>query len=229
MGFRIKRSKRGCALFLAEIPKAAAPRFSATRWKKSLFRPYWWVPKGIAVNEYLPRAYRDPSSLSRRGYEIVKGGFADAKAVRINSSALKGVADGKYSLRQRAGSGNSLGLVKFRFPNDHAVYFHDTPQRHLFKYTERAHSHGCMRLEKPKTLAEWVLKEDPDWSITKIKKAMAYGDRNVATLKEPMHVFVVYFTAFPLPDRENGIAFLKDVYDRDSKSLGELVDLSNTE
>ncbi|NNE92630.1 MAG: L,D-transpeptidase family protein [Verrucomicrobiales bacterium] len=185
-----------------------------------IFRPYWWVPKDIAVNEYL---HRGPGSLSRSGYEIVRGGFADARSVRMTSSALRGVASGDLILRQRAGYGNALGLVKFRFPNDHAVYFHDTPQKHLFQYSDRAHSHGCMRLEKPRDMAEWVLKHDPDWSSAKIQQAMRYGNRNVAEMKQPMHVFVVYFTVFPLPERENGIAFLKDVYNRDMTSLEGLV------
>ena len=187
-----------------------------------VFRPYWWIPNSIAVNETLPLARRDYSYLSRHGYEIVKN-FEPATVMRVTRQNLDLVAAGKLTIRQRAGYGNALGLVKFLFPNDHNVYFHDTPQKSLFNLSERDHSHGCVRLQHPGDLAKWVLRDDPDWDEKSIDRAMNAGDRKIVPLKRPIHVFIVYFTAFPALDRETGLRWLPDVYGMDPDALGTLL------
>jgi len=185
-----------------------------------IFRPFWWVPTSIAKNELLPKGY---SYLARNGYQIIS---SKGNVVSLSSSNLARVRAGTCTLRQRSGR-NALGQVKFRFPNHHAVYFHDTPQKHLFKYSNRDHSHGCIRLENPIGFAQYVLEKDPEWSPEKISRAVRYGDRTIVPLKDPVHVFITYFTAFPAIGAGNGIRYYDDVYGRDMASLGTLVTASD--
>ena len=122
---------------------------------------------------------------------------------------------GSFRFRQKPGTSNSLGLVKFMFPNDFNIYLHDTPNDELFKKDVRAFSHGCIRLEKPAELAQWVL----GWPADRVQSAMHDGNNKQVTLPHKIPVYIVYFTAFV----ENGqLAFGNDLYERDNKLVEAL-------
>ena len=177
------------------------------------FGPYWNVPRGIAVEEILPQARRDRGWLERNGYEIVRGWGDDAPVVspwRLSDAEL---LSSRYRVRQRPGPDNALGRVKFIFPNDYAVYLHDTPAQSLFDERQRAYSHGCVRVADPAALARFVLAERPAWSAERIAAALATGERARVTLEEKIPVYLIYLTAF---DQGGEVAFREDLYDLDA-------------
>ncbi|MFM2367720.1 MAG: hypothetical protein RL619_10, partial [Bacteroidota bacterium] len=116
-------------------------------------------------------------------------------------------------VRQKPGPENSLGLVKFLFPNSNAIYLHDTPAKSLFSQEDRAFSHGCIRVAKPKELAAMIMKDDKNWNPEKIEAAMNSGDEYWYTLKNKIPVYIGYFTAWV--DTDGVVHFYEDVYDRD--------------
>ena len=116
-------------------------------------------------------------------------------------------------VRQKPGPKNSLGLVKFLFPNSYNIYLHDTPAKSLFQESTRAFSHGCIRLGEPEKLADYLLKNNPDWTPDKINAAMHKGVEKYVTLKNPVPVYIGYLTAFV--DNKGRINFRDDIYKRD--------------
>ncbi|MGB4773585.1 MAG: L,D-transpeptidase family protein [Daejeonella sp.] len=165
--------------------------------KYIVFSPYWNVPSSIVRNEILPAMRRNPNYLANKNMEQI-GGSTDLPAIR-----------------QKPGSGNPLGKVKFIFPNNYAIYFHDTPAQSYFKRDQRAFSHGCIRLAEPKKLAEYLLRHRPDWASLKIDEAMNAAEEKWINLKEPVPVFISYFTAWV--DQDGLLNFRKDIYGHDSK------------
>ena len=181
-----------------------------------IIRPYWNVPRSIVRNETLPALARDASYLARNDMEIVAGPGDDARAVAQTSDAIEALRDGRLRLRQRPGPKNSLGLVKFMFPNDDAVYMHDTPARQLFGRARRDFSHGCVRLERPVELAQWVLRDQPEWTRERIAEAMN-GTRTLqVNLKQPLAVLLYYTTAIAPGDGSAGW-FADDIYRHDAR------------
>jgi murein L,D-transpeptidase YcbB/YkuD len=165
--------------------------------KYIVFSPYWNVPPSIVSNEVLPGIKRDPGYLSKQNMEII------------------GHLDGLPIIRQKPGLLNSLGLVKFLFPNSYNIYLHDTPSKSLFDESSRGFSHGCIRIKEPVKLANFLLKNRPEWDATHIDNAMHSGKEQYITLKSKVPVFIAYFTGFI--DRGNQINFRKDIYNRDEK------------
>jgi murein L,D-transpeptidase YcbB/YkuD len=165
--------------------------------KYVVFSPYWNVPPGILKNEVLPGIRRNPNYLARHRME--KSG---------------------NTYRQKPGPGNSLGQVKFLFPNSYNIYLHDTPSKSLFGRENRAFSHGCIRLAEPKKLAEYLLRNQPEWTSARITQAMNAGKEQYVTLKAPVPVFIGYFTAFVTSDGK--LNFRQDVYNRDGR-LGKTI------
>jgi murein L,D-transpeptidase YcbB/YkuD len=197
-----------------------------------VFRPYWYVPQRILVREILPRIRKKRSYLVRHHFEVV-----DAKREslvlnprRINWSRVDLT---KVRVRQRGGSPtNPLGLVKFMFPNRFAVYLHDTPTRKLFNRPKRTLSHGCVWVEKPVELADYVLAGQDDWNEKKIRQAMETAhsaseggrvDGHTVTLDQPLPVYIVYFTAFV---RDGILNFRRDPYGKDREAIARLGKLS---
>lgn len=170
-----------------------------------VFRPYWNVPEAIVVNEIIPNIERDSRYLENNDYEIVD---EDGEVVSRSEIDEKDVVSGKYRVRQRPGPANSLGLIKFVFPNPHNVYLHDTPADHLFAESERDFSHGCVRLEDPVRLAMFVL-EPQGWTKDEIEDALQ-GERQRVELSEPVPVYIMYMTAFV--DDDGTVAFRSDLY-----------------
>ena len=126
-----------------------------------------------------------------------------------------GEEDGVPEIRQLPGEKNSLGKVKFLFPNSYNIYFHDTPAKSLFEKNKRAYSHGCIRLSEPEKLAEYLLKDDPSWDSFKIQEAMNAGKERFVKLKEPVTVFITYYTAWV--DENGKLNFRDDIYSHDEK------------
>jgi murein L,D-transpeptidase YcbB/YkuD len=180
----------------AEYDGRSTPVFSDSL-QTVVFRPYWNVPDNIAENEIWPKAEVDPSYLARNDYEVVRG------------------EDGPR-VRQKPGPGNALGLVKFLFPNNFAIYLHDTPQGELFEEDVRAFSHGCIRVERPAELAQYVL----GWSADSVQRMMHddKDDRHVA-VSPKIPVYIVYLTSYV---RDGALHFGNDLYSRD-KELVEAV------
>lgn len=171
------------------------------------FHPYWGIPRSILVNKYLPKLYQDPGYLDRIGYEIT-----DARGRQISSSSINWPAHGAnipYDVRQPPGPKNSLGEMKIMFPNRHAIYMHDTPDKYLFDKESRAYSNGCVRLQDPRGMAAAVLGWSRDEVATRLKGAHGQVD-----LTEKVPVYVVYFTAWPQAD--GAVGYSPDVYGRDA-------------
>jgi murein L,D-transpeptidase YcbB/YkuD len=178
------------------------------------FRPYWHVPSSIVRKELLPAIARDASYLSQHGYEVVNLKGEVVTAGSVDQATLAGLRSGKLGLRQVPGERNSLGLIAFMFPNEYSVYMHATPAMTLFDRSRRDFSHGCIRLEHPVALAEWVLKDEPTWTRQRILNAMQ-GPRTLRlNLKRPIPVLIVYATAVALPDGK--VHFFRDIYGEDA-------------
>ncbi len=187
------------------------PLFSGSL-KRVIFSPYWDVPPSIAVKELLPKARRDAGYLTRNHYEILN------RAERIignGPSSLTEVAAGRARIRQRPGSDNALGGVKFIFPNAFNVYMHDTPAQSAFERSRRDLSHGCIRLSDPARLAEWVLREQTDWDRARIESAMHQTIPQQVDLITPIPVHVMYGTVVALED--GVVNFYDDLYGHDHR------------
>jgi murein L,D-transpeptidase YcbB/YkuD len=162
-----------------------------------VFSPYWNIPQSIINKDVKPGMARNKNYLAKHNMEWNNG-----------------------QVRQKPGKNNSLGLVKFIFPNSHNIYLHDTPSKSLFEKESRAFSHGCVRVGKPRDLAITILKDDPNWTPEKIDKAMNAGKESSYTLKHKIPVYIGYFTAWV--DENGEINFYEDVYDRDQR-LAEIM------
>lgn len=156
-----------------------------------VFSPYWNVPTSIKEKEILPALKKDKNYLAKHNMEW-------------NGN----------NIRQKPGANNSLGLVKFLFPNSNNIYLHDTPAKSLFSQEKRAFSHGCIRVEKPKELANMILADDKRWTPEKIDAAMNKGKETWYTLPNKIPVYIGYFTAWV--DDEGNVNFYKDIYERDN-------------
>ena len=154
--------------------------------------------------------------LERLGIEIVRGDGEQTKVLPLTAETLKGLRNGSLRLRQKPGGHNSLGLVKFLFPNTHNVYMHSTPAVRLFKLPRRAYSHGCVRLSDPVALAEWVLRGAPgDWTRDKIEAAMNADVQSSVQLTRPIRVALVYMTA--IAEEDGTMHFYEDIYGHDAE------------
>lgn len=181
-----------------------------------IFRPYWNVPRSILLKEVLPAWARDAGYLAKHDMEIVRGQGDDARVLGTGGEHLAGLRDGSLRLRQRPGPKNSLGLVKFVFPNDAAIYLHGTPAPQLFQRARRDFSHGCVRVEDPVALAAWLLKDVPGWDRQRILAAMADGNNQRVDLPQPVPVLLYYLTAIVSPD--DGLLHLADdLYGHDAR------------
>jgi murein L,D-transpeptidase YcbB/YkuD len=183
------------------------------------FSPYWNVPRNILHNELLPRLARDPGYLQREDMELVstRGGAA---ARTVDAESLAGLRQGDLRLRQRPGTKNALGDVKFVLPNTMEIYLHGTPARQLFERTRRDFSHGCIRVRDPEALAAFVLQGLPEWTPATIAAAMGSGQNRTVALPRAIPVIVFYTTA--IVDRAGRALFLPDVYGHDTKLAAAL-------
>jgi L,D-transpeptidase YcbB len=182
-----------------------------------VFSPYWNVPPDIAQGETLPEIMKDPGFLARTNMEVL-----DSKGQPIDPSSIDLADPTSYRFRQRPGADNSLGLVKFMFPNQFNVYLHDTPTDSLFARASRSFSHGCVRLENPLALAEYVLRDQQGWTRDKIEEAMHAEEERTVKLKKAIPVYLGYWTARVSSD--GLMQFRKDVYGIDGRLTARLAD-----
>lgn len=170
--------------------------------KNIVFSPYWNIPPSIVRAEVLPAMRKNRNYLAQKNMEQY------------------GFSDGLPLIRQKPGNTNSLGRVKFLFPNSYNIYLHDTPAKSLFSEDKRAFSHGCIRLAKPKTLAEYLLTDRPEWTTEKITQAMNSKKEVWVTMKTPVPVIIAYFTSWV--DKNGLINFREDIYGHDQKMAEQL-------
>jgi len=179
-----------------------------------VFNPYWNVPSTIARKDILPKVKADPNYLTSRNFEVFPGWSSNTP---INPDSIDWVSLTQdslpYRFRQDPGKLNSLGRIKFIFPNKYDVYLHDTPDRIHFKRRERAYSSGCIRLEDPVALAEYVLRGNPEWNLNKIQSVLESLENKTVKLDEPIPVYIFYCTTWA--DEDGTIHYLRDIYERD--------------
>ncbi|HUW73604.1 MAG TPA: L,D-transpeptidase family protein [Methyloceanibacter sp.] len=192
-----------------------------------VFRPNWYVPTSIKSEEIAPYLYRgggffgggwDTSILKRQGLRIrgANGRDIDPDTIDWNRSDIR-----RYEVYQPPGARNVLGLVKFRFPNTHDVYLHDTTQKHLFANAVRANSHGCMRVQNPDQFATVLLGHDQDWTAARVNSAMHGSiDANKVLLKQHIPVYLTYFTA--QVDKDGSLKQFRDLYGHDRRMIAAL-------
>lgn len=191
----------------AVVKDRPTPVFSDTM-EYVIFNPPWYVPNSIARNELIPDVRGDSGLLGRRNFEVVGDGETiDPAAAPLDEATLARVEAGELTLRQRPGPRNPLGRIKFIFPNNHAVYLHDTSERRLFARAYRAASHGCIRVERPNDLAAYVL---PDWTPERITEVIRKGREKHVRLTHLIPVHIRYWTARVDPD--GTVYFFEDIY-----------------
>lgn len=181
-----------------------------------VFSPTWTVPKSISVKEMLPKIKEDETYFKRNNLILYENWSPNAPELDPMDVNWKKVDDKNFDFRivEKPSKHNALGSVKFMFPNSHAIYLHDTPAGHLFDQTERGFSHGCIRVEKPTVLSEYLLKENKQgWDLDKIAHHMALDTPTTVTLKQKLPIHIVYHSAWV--DKDNRIHFLKDIYQQD--------------
>ena len=162
-----------------------------------VFCPYWNVPPSIVAKEIIPAMEKNRNYIAKENMEIT------------------GNDDGLPVVRQKPGPKNALGKVKFLFPNSFNIYFHDTPAKSLFEKDKRAYSHGCIRLKEPEKFANYVLRNQPEWTPEKINEAMNSGNEKYVKVKDPIPVVITYYTAWV--DDNGRLNFREDIYGHDAR------------
>ena len=187
-----------------------------------VLNPSWDVPHKIASQDILARVQANPAYLAETGMQVFQGWGADQTPIdpaQVDWNALPPKTF-PYRLRQPPGPKNALGKVKFMFPNEHSVYLHDTNAPELFNKSERSFSSGCIRLEKPLALLDYLFASHPTWNGERRAATLAGGKETTAMLAEPMPVHLVYLTANV--NDSGDVVYRKDIYQRDSRILAGL-------
>jgi L,D-transpeptidase YcbB len=191
--FIVRVTRDGAAVHQTRVivgkPDTPTPIFSDTM-DHVVVNPSWFVPPSIMKNEFLPKLAADPDYAAKRGFEVVRRG-------------------NNIYVRQPPGERNALGHIKFMFPNDHAVYLHDTPSRGLFNSTRRAFSHGCVRVDQPFRLAEFIMGKNAGYSEARVRSMVGSGERTVK-LPKPLPVHLIYMTH--VVDEGGQITVFEDLY-----------------
>jgi murein L,D-transpeptidase YcbB/YkuD len=170
--------------------------------KYIVFSPYWNVPQSIVEKEILPAMKKNSNYLEKHNMEIT--GYDNKEPV----------------IRQKPGKDNSLGNVKFLFPNSYNIYLHDTPNHDLFTQSNRSFSHGCIRIQDPAKMASYLLRDNAEWTPQKVDSCMHLDKEKWVTISNPVRVFISYFTAWV--DKDGKLNFRKDIYGHDAKMSEKL-------
>ena len=179
--------------------------------KYLVFRPFWVVTPTIIKEELVPKVAADPGYLDSHNFEVIT-----RRGKPVPNWTLDGLSHGRYMVREKPGPKNSLGLVKFIFPNKLNIYLHSTPAVQLFLRSRRDYSHGCIRLQEPVKLADWVLSDQTKWTPEAIDDAMNTGpDNKTVPLKHPLPVVITYQTA--RVDADGKVHFFPDIYGYDQR------------
>ncbi|MEQ1492313.1 MAG: L,D-transpeptidase family protein, partial [Terricaulis sp.] len=194
--------------------RTPTPSFAANIVSVTL-NPTWEPPQSILRNELLPRFGRDPSAVERENFEVIdwSGNVLDPASIDWSERPFR------HRLRQRPGPGNALGQIRFDLPNPYSIYLHDTSNRSLFSRSERALSHGCIRVENIIGLAAAVI-ANPVWDHTALQAAIADGQTRPIALTTPMPVYMLYLTALAKDDGD--VVYFDDIYHRDAAVVAAL-------
>jgi len=178
--------------------------------------PYWHIPPSIAKEDILPRLRKDPKYLVRENIRVFRGWAREAPEVDPESVDWSQVTPDRFpfKLRQEPGPSNALGRIKFMFPNKFDVYLHDTPGRELFNHNSRSFSSGCIRIENPIDLADYLLRGQPEWNREKITGAVHSKKTQIVWIPEPIAVHILYWTAWV--DDYGTVHLRDDIYGRDA-------------
>jgi len=182
-----------------------------------ILNPYWNVPTSIVIKEILPKLKRNSNYLSKNNMEVLSGNtIIDPSTVNWNN--YSGTIP--YSIRQRPGDDNALGKIKFIFPNNFSIYLHDTPARNSFNESNRAFSHGCIRVQNPLKLAQFILRNNSNWPLEKLLFSSNNKKTTPIQIQPTLPVYIVYFTAWIGNSGE--MNFRKDLYNMDSQLEKEI-------
>ncbi len=197
-------------------PFRKTPVFSS-KMQYLVFNPTWTVPPGILNADVLPGIRKDVAYLNKKKLMVLdnNGNPVNTSEIDWNSRMAK-----SFTYRQPPGPDNALGAVKFMFPNNFHVYLHDTPSKELFEKTERAFSSGCIRVNEPLSLAEYLLNDPVNWNKEKIDNVVATRKTQTVQLTVQPNVHLLYWTAWT--NASNIVHFQKDIYDRDKPLIEQL-------
>ena len=182
-----------------------------------VLNPYWNIPNSIIMNEIIPNIKKDPNYLESHNMEVLSGDKV-VEASNINWDKYKKAVP--YTIRQKPGKDNSLGRMKFLFPNNFNIYLHDTPSKGLFNESERAFSHGCIRVENPNKLLLHFIRNNKSWNQQKIDSILETDKEFGILIKPTIPVYIVYFTAWV--DSNGRLNFRDDIYDLDHQLANEI-------
>ncbi|PTV95353.1 murein L,D-transpeptidase YcbB/YkuD [Halanaerobium saccharolyticum] len=193
-----------------------------------VLNPYWYVPKSIAVKDKLPLIKEDYKYLQENNYSLFQytgnNNLKEIDPAEVDWSEIDKDSF-NYLLRQNPGDENALGRVKFMFPNRFSIYLHDTPSKYLFSETERGFSSGCIRIEKPVDLAEYLLKDQEKWDRQAIEAEMKKDKEKTVYLNNPIKIYLQYNTVWV--DSLSNLHFREDIYGRDQKIIEEYFQQNN--
>lgn len=183
-----------------------------------VFQPYWNVPRSIIVKEMLPAYAKNPTYFEAHQLELTSSNDEGVPGLPATPENVERLRAGKLGVRQLPGPRNSLGKVKFLFPNSESVYLHDTPEKSLFERDRRDFSHGCVRVSNPPALAAFLLRNTPGWDAARITAAMNAGKPLAVPLKEHVPVWLIYLTVFGSADGR--LSFFDDIYRKGAPAGG---------
>ncbi|MBT2145723.1 L,D-transpeptidase family protein [Rhodanobacter sp. LX-100] len=217
-GYQVAYYKDGKPVWRSRVqvgkPYRSTPVFKSKITYLTL-NPTWTVPPTILKNDILPKVRKNPGYLAANRIRVLDGQGRELSPASVNWANPRGIV-----LRQDAGPGNSLGRLVIRFPNDYAVYLHDTPHQELFANEQRANSSGCIRVERPRELAELLLDDPARWNRTGIDRTIDTLKTQTVMLRKPVPLLLAYWT---VDLREDGrVGFRPDIYQRDPPLLAAL-------
>lgn len=183
-----------------------------------ILNPYWNVPNSIINAEILPKLKQNASYLSKNNMEVVDNDGHSINTSTINWNLYK--KNVPFIIRQKPGNENALGEIKFLFPNSFNIYLHDTPSKELFSKNKRDFSHGCIRVENPKKLAYYLLRDDKSWNQNTIDKVLKTNTETGISVNPNMPVYITYFTAWV--DIQGNLNFRNDIYNMDDQLAKEI-------
>ena len=221
-GFKVRRIKNKQEIFSSRVIVGkyhkSTPIFKDTM-QYIILNPTWTLPYSIATSETLPKLKKDPGYLAAKHMIIMdrSGKVLNPKKINFHKYSA---GNFPFIVRQEAGPWNSLGQVKFIFPNKNSIYLHDTPARSLFKMQDRAFSHGCIRTEDKWGLLMSLMDDPVVWNMDKINEILASGETTRIDLPKPLPIYLLYWTTGV--DRKGKVYFIKDVYKRDPAVLKAL-------
>ena len=190
--------------------------------------PRWFMPTSIAVEDHLPKVKEDVEHLERgnyRVYTLENGDYVQVDPETVDWEDVEADKDEfPYFFWQDSGPGNALGSLVFRFPNNQSIYFHDTPDTHLFALDDRARSSGCIRLEKPMELAKYLLEDMPEWPEERLEEKISDRDETWLNLNSTLPIYLTYFTV--VPDENGDLSFHEDIYEKNEDLLNALSNIN---